>query len=67
MSVGEETRGSAGQAEPNQQQEEGQGGSGVMLWGHTAPALGTNSAEGEPVCCKAVLAGPRLRKVRLPL
>lgn len=42
----------------SQQQEGGQGGSGVMSWGPTAPTLGTNSAEGEPACCKASLAGP---------
>lgn len=58
-SLGTERRGSAGQAEPNQQQEEGQGGSGVIFWGPTGPASGTSSARGEPGCCGVVLAGPR--------
>lgn len=43
----------AKQSQPSSKRKD----SRVMFWGHTAPTLGTNSAEGEPVCCKAVLAG----------
>lgn len=61
-------KGSAGQAEPEQQQDDGQGGRGLMFWGLAAPALGTDSAEGaELVCCRAVLAGPLGQSCGQPL